>query len=283
MRCRHQLLEYLQIMIGCFIGSLGLTMFLAPNKVAAGGISGITTILYHAFGFPIGWTMLMLNIPLFILGVIFLGRKFGAKTLVGSVLFSVFAEITKTFPAPTKDLLLATVYGGLIFGVGLGIVFRAEGSTGGTDLAAMLINHFIPVISIGQGIMLADFIVIIAAGMFFDWELAMYAWIGLFISSKVIDFIQEGFNYSKAVYIISDKSESISRKILNLMGRGVTLFEGKGAYTGERKSILLCVTTRLEMPRLKAIVESIDPEAFVIVHDVHEVLGEGFNVFDNNI
>lgn len=125
--------------------------------------------------------------------------------------------------------------------------------------------------------MLTDFLVIISAGILFNWELAMYSWIGLFITSKVIDIVQEGFNYSKAVYIISDESETISRKILEHMGRGVTLFEGKGAYTKDPKNILLCVTTRIEMSKLKNIIISIDPKAFVVVHNVHEVLGEGFS------
>lgn len=276
---QRPILEYFQIVLGCFIGSVGLTVFLVPNKVAAGGISGIATVLHHMFNLPIGWTMLLLNVPLFLLGVIFLGRHFGVKTLFGATLFSIFAEITKTFPIVTEDLLLATVYGGLILGLGLGIVFRARGSTGGTDLVAMLIHNFFPIISIGQGIMFIDFLVIISAGILFNWELAMYSWIALFISSKVIDIVQEGLNYSKAVYIISDESENISRKILKQMGRGVTLFEGKGAYTKNPKNILLCVTTRMEMPKLKDIIKSIDPKAFVIVHNVHEVLGEGFSLF----
>ena len=138
-----------------------------------------------------------------------------------------FTEITANFPVVTQDLVLSTVYGGIVLGVGLGIVFRVRGSTGGTDLASMILNHFIPSISIGQGILVIDFFVIILSGIAFDWELAMYAWIALFISSKIIDLIQEGFNYAKAVYIISVKADEISRKILTEMERGVTLLEAK--------------------------------------------------------
>jgi uncharacterized membrane-anchored protein YitT (DUF2179 family) len=277
MKIRPYLMEYLQIAIGSFIGSLGLTMFLVPNKVAAGGVSGLATVLHYLFGLPVGWTMLALNIPLFVAGVIFLGKGFGAKTLAGALLFSVFTEATKNFPVPTHDLLLSTVYGGLILGAGLGIVFRARGSTGGSDLAAMLINYFIPAVSIGQGILFVDFFVIGLDGVAFNWELAMYSWIALYVSSKVIDLIQEGVNYAKAVYIISDEAENISRKILNEMERGVTFLGAKGAYTGEEKNVLMCVVTRLELTRLKNIVHELDPGAFVIVHDVHEVLGEGFS------
>lgn len=277
MKIKTFLLEYLQIVIGSFIGSLGLTMFLVPNKVAAGGVSGLATVLHYLFGLPVGWTMLAMNIPLFVAGVIFLGKGFGLKTLAGALLFSVFTEATKNFPVLTHDLLLSTVYGGLILGVGLGIVFRARGSTGGSDLAAMLINYFIPTVSIGQGILFVDFFVIGLDGVAFNWELAMYSWIALYVSSKVIDLIQEGVNYSKAVYIISDEAENISRKILNEMERGVTFLGAKGAYTGEEKNVLMCVVTRLELTRLKNIVHELDPRAFVIVHDVHEVLGEGFS------
>jgi uncharacterized membrane-anchored protein YitT (DUF2179 family) len=277
MKIKTFLLEYLQIVIGSFIGSLGLTMFLVPNKVAAGGVSGLATVLHYLFGLPVGWTMLAMNIPLFVAGVIFLGKGFGLKTLAGALLFSVFTEATKNFPVLTHDLLLSTVYGGLILGAGLGIVFRARGSTGGSDLAAMLINYFIPAVSIGQGILFVDFFVIGLDGVAFNWELAMYSWIALYVSSKVIDLIQEGVNYSKAVYIISDEAENISRKILNEMERGVTFLGAKGAYTGEEKNVLMCVVTRLELTRLKNIVHELDPRAFVIVHDVHEVLGEGFS------
>ncbi|MDI3480567.1 MAG: hypothetical protein PWQ97_222 [Tepidanaerobacteraceae bacterium] len=277
MRKKSYLIEYLQIAVGSFIASLGLNMFLVPNKVAAGGVSGLATVLHYLFGLPVGWTMLALNIPLFVAGVVFLGKGFGAKTLVGALLFSVYTEATKNFPALTNDLMLSTVYGGLILGAGLGIVFRARGSTGGSDLAALLINHFIPAVSIGQGILLVDFFVIALDGVSFNWELAMYSWIALFVSSKVIDIIQEGVNYAKAVYIISDEAESISHKILSEMERGVTFLGARGAYTGENKNMLMCVVTRMELSRLKNMVHEIDPKAFVIVHDVHEVLGEGFS------
>ena len=277
MKFKTLFLDYFQIVLGCYIGALGLTMFLVPNKVAAGGVSGLATVLHYLFEFPVGWTMLVLNIPLFLAGVAFLGKSIGIKTLVGSLLFSVFTEITANYPVVTRDLMLSTVYGGIIMGLGLGIVFRVRGSTGGTDLASMILNHFIPSVSVGQGILIIDFFVIISSGIAFDWELAMYAWIALFISSKVIDLIQEGFNYAKAVYIISVKAEEISQKILTEMERGVTLLEAEGRFTRHNKYVLLCVITRLEISRLKNIVHETDPRAFVIVHDVHEVLGEGFS------
>lgn len=273
------ILDYIQIILGSFIGALGLSMFLVPNKLAAGGVSGIAVVLHHLFKMPVGWTMLALNVPLFLTAVALLGKNVGIKTLIGGLLFSVFTEITAGFPVPTQDLILSTVYGGIVLGVGLGTVFRARASTGGTDLASMILHHFVPSISVGQGILIIDFFVIILSGLAFNWELAMYAWISLFISSKVIDIIQEGFNFAKAVYIVSDKAEEVSDKILTEMDRGVTLFSAKGGYSRQDKNVLLCVITRFEVSKLKSVVHETDPRAFVIIHDVHEVLGEGFSYY----
>lgn len=283
MKLKTLILDYGQIILGSFIGALGLTMFLVPNKLAAGGVSGIAIVLHYLFKLPVGWTMLMLNVPLFLAGVALFGKSVGIKTLIGGLLFSVFTEITADFPVPTQDLILSTVYGGIVLGVGLGIVFRARGSTGGTDLASMILHHFVPAISVGQGILIIDFFVIILSGFVFNWELAMYAWISLFISSKVIDLIQEGFNYAKAAYIISVKAEEVSNKILTEMDRGVTLLNAKGGFSLEEKNVLLCVITRFEVSKLKSVVHETDPKAFVIIHDVHEVLGEGFSykIHDN--
>ncbi|MCG0275298.1 MAG: YitT family protein [Thermosediminibacteraceae bacterium] len=269
-------LDYGQIIIGCFVASIGLTMFLVPNKIAAGGVSGLATVLHYLLGVPVGWTMLAFNIPLFIAGVVFLGSGFGAKTILGTLLLSIFTELTKNFPVLTRDLLLSSVYGGIVLGLGLGLVFRTRASTGGSDVAAMLIHHFLPSVSIGQGILLIDFFVIALNGISFNWELAMYSWIALYVSSKVIDIVQEGINYAKAVYIISDRNEEIQKRILEDLGRGITLFEAKGGYTGEEKKVVMCAITRLELPKLKNTIWDVDPRAFIIVHDVHEVLGEGF-------
>ncbi|MGB4198234.1 MAG: YitT family protein, partial [Tepidanaerobacteraceae bacterium] len=144
MKLRALFLDYAQIFIGSLIAALGLTMFLVPNKLAAGGVSGIATVLHYVFDVPVGWTMLGLNIPLFVAGVALLGKSVGIKTIIGGLLFSVFTEITAGFPVPTQDLILSAVYGGIVLGIGLGLVFRGRGSTGGTDLAAMILHHFVP-------------------------------------------------------------------------------------------------------------------------------------------
>jgi uncharacterized membrane-anchored protein YitT (DUF2179 family) len=273
---RSVVIDSISILLGSMITALSLNMFLVPNQVAAGGVSGIATILYYTAGLPVGWTMLALNIPLFIASIKFLGGRFGIRTIVGTFALSVFTEATTKMPVMTKDPLLASVYGGIILGTGLGIVLRHRGTTGGSDLGARLINHFWSGITIGTAIMVIDFFIIAAAGFVFDMEKAMYALFALFISSRVIDFIQEGFNYAKAAFIISDRSGEIAKSIMDEMHRGVTVLGGKGGYTGEHREMLLCVISRMEVAQMKSIVHAIDTSAFVIIYDVHEVLGEGF-------
>jgi uncharacterized membrane-anchored protein YitT (DUF2179 family) len=268
--------ELLGIMLGTALMALSFNMFLIPNKIAAGGISGLGIIFFHLYQFPVSLTVFVANIPLFILAWIILGRKFVAHSLAGAILLPFMLEFTAFLPALTSDLLLASVFGGIGVGLGLGLVFRSQGSTGGTALVAQLINRFWG-LSSGQSLVSADLAIILAAGFIFNAEVALFALLSLFISSKAIDFVQEGFSFSKAALIISDKKrDAISQKILEEMGRGATFLEGRGAYSGEGKGIILCVVSQSEVTYLKNIVKEIDPEAFVIVSNVGEVLGEGF-------
>lgn len=264
------------ILLGSLVTALSLNMFLVPNKVAAGGVSGIATILHYVAALPVGWTILAMNIPLFAASVKFLGGGFGARTVIGTLALSAFTEATTWVPVVTRDPLLASVYGGIVMGIGLGLVLRSRATTGGSDLAARLVNHFFPGITIGTAIMGIDFFIIAAAGLVFDMEKAMYALFALFISSRVIDLIQEGIGYAKAAFIISDRSDEIAKAIMNFMERGVTVLGGRGGYTGEQREMLMCVLSRAELAQLKQLVHEIDPRAFVVIYDVHEVLGEGF-------
>lgn len=265
------------ITIGSFITALGLVAFLIPNKIAAGGVSGLATILYYLFKFPVGITMFIINIPLLLLCVKELGMKFGVKSLYGTFVISFFVEFLAAFIIQpwTTDSLLAAVYGGVVCGLGLGIVFRSKGTTGGTDLAAALINKFAK-ISLGYSLLTIDAMVIILAGIVFNVEQALYALVAVFVTSKMIDVVQEGVSYAKAALIISEEYEMISRELLARMNRGVTSFQSKGVYTEKEREVLLCVVAQSEVSTLKSIVYSIDPKAFVIVSNVHEVLGEGF-------
>ncbi|AOQ22734.1 YitT family protein [Neomoorella thermoacetica] len=272
--------DYLGITAGTLVTALGLVLFLVPNRIAAGGVSGLATVLHYVFGWPVGLTMLVLNIPLFLAGLKVLGLEFGLKTLYGTIILSVFTDtLALWLHAPTSNTLLASLYGGLLSGVGMGIVFRSGGSTGGTDLAALLFRHYLH-ISAGMGLLMVDALVISLAGLVFNVELALYALVALFLTSRAIDAIQEGGGYARAALIISDKAEEIARRVLVELDRGVTGLAGRGYYTRQEREVLLVVVQRAEVSRLKDLVASIDPEAFVIVSNVHEVLGEGFGYFN---
>ncbi|MCG0277441.1 MAG: YitT family protein [Thermanaeromonas sp.] len=273
---KTSVMNYLGITAGCALTAVGLALFLVPNRIAAGGVSGLATVLHHVLGVPVGLTMLVLNVPLFLAGLKVLGFHFGLKTLYGTVVLSLLTDFLAwvTRP-PTFNPLLASIYGGLLSGVGLGVVFRYGGSTGGTDLAALLFRKLLH-ISAGMGLLVTDAFVISLAGLVFNMELALYALLALFLTSRAIDAIQEGSGYAKAAIIISDRSEEIARHILTELDRGATGLQGRGLYTGRDREILLVVVHRSEVTRLKNLVATLDPQAFVIVTNVHEVLGEGF-------
>jgi uncharacterized membrane-anchored protein YitT (DUF2179 family) len=265
------------ITLGAILTAVALNMFLIPNKVAAGGVSGMATILHYLLGLPVGGTMLALNVPLFLISVKVLGTRFGVRTLYGAAILSVAVDLTAPFtPVLTRDLLLSSLYGGVLSGVGMGLVFRFGGTTAGTDLAAAIINKLTR-ISVGQALLGVDFFVIASAGVAFkSAELSLYALISLWLTSHIIDLIQEGPSTAKAFFVVSDAAEALSARILAEMDRGVTLFQGRGGYTGQQRDILFCVVTASEVVRLKELINSLDPDAFVIVADAHEVMGEGF-------
>lgn len=269
--------EYLFIFIGVLLTAVGLDMFLVPNRIAAGGVSGIATILYYVTRLPVGVTMLAINIPLFLIGVKKLGVGFGIRSLFGTITLSLLVDLlAPVLPVPTKEPLLASIYGGIVVGIGIGIVFRSKGTTGGTDLAAAIINNYMK-LSVGFVLFLIDATVIVAAGIVFESaELALYALLTVFLTTRVIDMVQEGFGYAKAALIISEKPREVAETILQKMDRGVTALKGQGMFTGADRDVILSVVTRAEISSLKEIVHNVDPKAFVILTDVHEVLGEGF-------
>ncbi|HOB20203.1 MAG TPA: YitT family protein [Candidatus Atribacteria bacterium] len=267
--------DYAMIALGCLITALSFNLFFVPHQIAPGGLSGIGTVLYHVFGFPVGVTTLALNIPLFLFGVKQIGREFGAKTLVATLLLSFFIDFVQV-PPLTDDSLLASIYGGVLMGIGLGIIFRRDATTGGTDLMAKLIHRYFPIISMAWVMFAVDFMVVVTAAIVFGPNEALYAIVALALSARVIDLVQEGLNTAKAALIISDKSKDIADRILHDMDRGVTLLQGKGAYTGNDKNVILCVVNRTEITHLKELINEIDRKAFVLVADVREVLGEGF-------
>ncbi len=284
--------DYLWIVLGSIITAAAINIFLVPYKIAPGGVTGIATVIYYLSGerFPVGVTMLALNIPLFILGIRFIGGKFIIRTLFSTVFLSVVIDVsepvttyfadfylTKAANSATPDLLLYSIFGGFFMGLGLGFVFRSGATTGGTDLAAKVVHHFIPQLTMGQLLLVIDSAVILFAAIAFNsFLLALYAILSLYLSTKVIDAILEGVNFAKAVYIISEQSEEIAQKIMTDLDRGVTALRGVGMYTGKDKSVLYCVLHRGQLQQLKELVVKIDANAFIILSDVREVLGEGF-------
>lgn len=261
---------------GVFLLAIGLTFFLEPNTIAPGGVTGFAIVFKKITGIPIYITNLAINIPLFIIGVIILGKNFGWKTLYATALLSLFLKVIPT-QAVTPDLLLSSIFGGLVSGIGLGIVFKFGGTTGGTDLAGSILNKLFPSLSLSTFMMAIDVVVVAFAGIVDKKvETSLYSVISLFITVKVIDLILEGIGYLKGFIIITDKPEEISEKIMRDLDRGVTLFKGKGMYTKEEKDVLLCVVNRFQFAKTKDIVYDIDKDAFIMVTEMSEVLGEGF-------
>lgn len=273
----RDLLSLLVLIGGCAITALGISVFLVPNRIAAGGVTGLATIIFHWTGWPVGLVSLALNIPLFLIGFRLIGSGFGLRTLVATIFLSIFIDLFAGIGSITDDLLLAALAGGALTGAGLGFVFRQDATTGGTDLAARIIHDRVSFISIAQVLLIIDIMVVLTAAIsFHSYELALYAAVTLVVTTKVIDAVTVGINYTKAAHIISVKSDEVAKQLLQELNRGVTGLEGRGLYTGARKEVLICVLRARQVPRLKRIVREIDSDAFVYLTDAREVFGEGF-------
>lgn len=268
-------IEYLMILLGSAIIAFSFNVFLLPNQVASGGVSGISTILNAVFGWEPAYVQWAFNIPLFIAGVIFLGKQFGLRTLVGTVFLPLVVFLTNHVEPWTHNALLGALFGGIGVGLGLGIVFRGKASTGGTDLAAQIIHKYTG-LTLGTCVVLIDGLIVLTAAFVFDIEKALYALIGLYVTSKTIDFVQIGLGRSKMAMIITNKQEEVRQGILNKIDRGVTKLSAHGGFTDAERPILMVVIDQTEFTKLKQLVKAIDPGAFVVVMDASEVLGEGF-------
>ncbi|MBM6617399.1 YitT family protein [Bacillus suaedaesalsae] len=263
------------ITIGAILMAVGLEIFLVPNKVIDGGIVGISIILSYLTGWKLGLFLFVLNIPFFFIGYKQIGKTFAISTMYGITILSVATTLLHPVPAFTQDLLLATVFGGIILGVGVGIVIRYGGSLDGTEILAILFNKRVP-FSVGEVIMFFNIFILGSAGFVFGWDRAMYSLIAYFVAFKSIDVTITGLDESKSTWIISDCHEQIGDAIMSRLGRGVTYINGEGAYSGEGKKVIFCVITRLEEAKLKEIVEEIDPHAFLAMADIAEVRGGRF-------
>ncbi|EST56025.1 hypothetical protein T458_01545 [Brevibacillus panacihumi W25] len=269
------------IIVGTAIMGFGINSFNIPNHLAEGGITGISILIKLLFpAVDQGIVFFALNIPLFILGWKILGRTSFIYTILGTVSLSVFLSVfDSVLPLPMDDRLLASLYAGVAVGIGLGIIFLYGGTTGGVDIIARMLQKYWGV-SMGRTLFFSDILVICASLIYLNLESAMYTLVAVFIAARVIDFFQDGAYAGKALTIISERAEEISKQILEL-GRGVTLLSGKGAFSGAEKQIVYVVVSRNEVMRYKNIIQEIDPHAFLIVNDVHEVLGEGFTLDEN--
>lgn len=277
--------EYVLLTLGTFFIAAGLLLFLEPNTIAPGGVTGLAIVIKKLTGAEIYLTNILINVPLFIAGVYVLGRSFGVKTAYGTAMLSLFLwlfTVGDTSYMATDDILLAAIFGGILVGVGIGFVFRGGGTTGGTDLGGAILNKLIPGLSIAKMMMILDLFVIAAAGIVDrKLETSLYSMIGLYVLVKVADFIVEGLDYSKSFHIVTDCPEEISSVIIEKLGRGVTSLYGKGMYTGKDKQVLLVVVNRAQVSKLKTLVMDVDPRAFIMVSTTHEVLGEGFREIVN--
>ncbi|MBY6052213.1 YitT family protein [Cytobacillus firmus] len=271
----ERLLEYLYVLIGSGIVAIAFNVFLLPNRIASGGVSGISTILDAVVGWEPAYVQWAFNIPLFIAGVLLLGKQFGAKTLAGTIFLPFVVFLTKEYEPWTSDPLLASLFGGIGVGLGLGIVFRGKASTGGTDLAAQIINKYTG-LSLGTCVAIIDGLIVLSAAIIFDIEQGLYALIALYVTSKTIDLIQLGFSRTKMALIITENQSEVREGILNKIDRGVTKLSAYGGYTDHERPVLMCVVDQTEFTKLKQLVQTIDPTAFIIVTDASEVLGEGF-------
>jgi len=276
--------DYTLILIGTLVQAVSLRLFMVPAGLASGGISGISQLINHFTGWPIGLMVFIGNIPLFLLGWRLLGgRRFALRTLVAVLAYSLFTEAVLWLPffprnGITNDLVLNSLYGAVVSGIGYGLVYRAQGTSGGSDILARILNRWRS-IPMTQSYLMTDTLVILAAGFVFGWQKALYALIVLYVSGLVVDSTIEGAGTVRTALIITDSCKEVADRILAEMERGVTILNGTGAYTGEPRPALYCVVTRSEVQQLKTIVHELDPQAFMVIGVAHEALGEGFQPF----
>ena len=273
--------SYAQILIGALIGGAAYPMFLTPNRIAPGGITGIAMILNHLLSWPVGTVSLILNIPLFLIGYRTMGRIFAFRSLLATILFSLFIDILPLHPL-TLDPLLGTLYGGVMLGIGLGLIMRGGATTGGSDMIARMVHKRLQYISVGSFLFAIDFAVVLAAGFLIGTTEALYALISIFLTAKVMDVIVIGFSSNKACFVISSNWQAISDRILQEMNRGVTQLTARGAYTGTDRPTLMCVISRSEIMAFKRILREEDENAFVIIVEAHEAIGDGFSMLSES-
>ena len=276
----HVLWDYLLIAIGAILVALATDLFVVPNRIVPGGVIGIATLLHHTLGTPVGTVALLFNLPLLIANVIWAGGlASGARTAWGVVVLTLGIDLLAPYLAPpTRDPLLYILYGGLLNGLGMGLVFIARGTTGGTDIVAQLMRRWFG-IRLGHTLLASSAAILAISAFFVGIEPIMYAILMAYVSTRVVDLVQEGATRSRSAIIITQEAQTIKQQVFERLGRGMTVLQGEGAYTGDQRSVLLCAIAQSEVSRLKRIVSEADEHAFVILFAASEVLGEGFQGF----
>ena len=268
--------RYILLFLGSIVASVGLEIFLIPNQIIDGGVVGISIMASYLSGWPISIFIIVLNLPFLYLGYTQIGKSFAFATFFSICSLSYWVSVLHPIPGLTHDLFLATVFGGIILGIGVGTIIRYGGSLDGTEVVAIILDKK-TAFSVGEIIMFFNLFILGSAGLVFSWDRAMYSLVAYFIAFKVIDITIEGLNESKGVLIVSDQYHDIAEALMARLGRGVTLLHGEGAFSGDDKKVIYSVLSRLEISKLKTIVNEYDEKAFVTIHDVHDVIGGRLN------
>lgn len=277
---KNNIKDFLVVSLGACVSAIAIDLFLAPSEIAPGGISGLAISINYLSHIPLGVLIFLLNIPIFILGLMRFGKKFIIRSFSGMLLFSVFTDIFAFLPRITNDLLLSAICGGVLMGFGIGLVFGKGYTTGGTDILVRILRQRHPSFSIGRLVLIIDAVIICIAGIIFKkWEVLLYSAVSLYISSFIIDVIVEGGDSAKIVYIISEFPERMAKNISKDLERGTTHLHASSFYTNQEKAVLLCVIKKYEIAKLKDIIKETDSSAFVIFSDAREVLGNGFKSY----
>ncbi len=274
---KNILIEIIETIVGAFIMAVATSLFLLPNQLSSGGFAGIATILYYFLKIPMGISILAFNIPLFLFAGYKLGKRFFIKSIIGTITFSLSIDILDKLTPLTQDRFLACIYGGIIIGLGTAIILKANSSTGGSDLISLLVKKYNSDIRTSNVIIIVDTIIVGLNVLFFrEIEIGLYSAIAIYLMGKMIDIIFEGIYFTKLVIIISNKSQEISEEIGDKVGKGTTGLFGKGMYTNEHKTILMCAASRGDVSRVKQTAKKIDPKSFIIITNAREVVGLGF-------
>ncbi len=273
---KNYILQWLQLLIGAIIASIGLELFLIPNQVIDGGVVGLS-IMGHFMvdGVPFGVFLVVLNIPFLYIGYKHIGKNFAVSTVIAVIMLSFCSEVAAEFPKVTNDPFLAAIFGGIIDGIGVGIIMRAGGSLDGTEIVAIIADKHSP-FSVGEVVMFINLFILSGAGLLFGWDKAMYSLVAYFVIAKMIDVVTKGFDETYAVMIVTKDPIEVTDELNAQLGRGVTILHGQGGYTKLPKEILYCVVNRLEVTKVKEIVLSMDENAFVTINSVYDIVGGRF-------